>query len=125
MVDGTVARMMGTAGERGAKLDTSADMVFTIVCLIKIIPEITLPGWYCIAVIVIAFIKLLPMIRVRKLVAVHSVLNKITGIMLFVFPLTVELIDVTLSAAVISVIAFAAALNESYSVIHGHDVLKV
>ncbi|MGN0906446.1 MAG: CDP-alcohol phosphatidyltransferase family protein [Bullifex sp.] len=125
MVDGTVARVMGTAGERGARLDTAADMVFTCICLIKIIPEISLPGWCYIAVVIIALIKLFTMLRVRKLVAVHSVLNKITGVLLFLFPMTVGLIDVTVSAAVISVIAFAAALHESYSVIHGHDVVKV
>ncbi len=125
MVDGTVARLMGTAGERGAKLDTAADMVFTGLCLIKIIPEIVLPGWCYIAVAVIALIKLFTMIRMGKLIAVHSGMNKLTGFLLFLFPLTIKRVDVSLSAAVITVIAFAAALHESNSVIHRKNVVKI
>ena len=45
MVDGTVARLTGSAGEKGAKLDSAADIIFALVSLIKIIPAISLPGW--------------------------------------------------------------------------------
>ncbi len=35
MIDGTVARMTGTACEAGARLDTAADLLFAAVCLIR------------------------------------------------------------------------------------------
>ena len=38
MIDGAVARKTGTDSEFGAKLDTIADIVFTAVCMIKILP---------------------------------------------------------------------------------------
>ncbi|MBO6080806.1 MAG: CDP-alcohol phosphatidyltransferase family protein, partial [Bacteroidales bacterium] len=38
MVDGWIARRTHTASELGAKLDTIADIVFVIVCLVKLLP---------------------------------------------------------------------------------------
>lgn len=38
MIDGTVARKTGTVSEIGSKLDTIADFVLVITCLIKLIP---------------------------------------------------------------------------------------
>ncbi len=38
MIDGTVARKTGTVSEFGSKLDTVADFVLVVVCLIKLIP---------------------------------------------------------------------------------------
>ncbi|MCR5168224.1 MAG: CDP-alcohol phosphatidyltransferase family protein [Oscillospiraceae bacterium] len=34
MIDGTVARKIGTVSELGSKLDTAADFVFVVCCLI-------------------------------------------------------------------------------------------
>ena len=45
MIDGAVARKTGTASEFGSKLDTAADFVFVVVCLIKLIPVIHAPTW--------------------------------------------------------------------------------
>ena len=40
MVDGMVARKTGTVSEAGSKLDTAADFVLVVSCLIKLIPVI-------------------------------------------------------------------------------------
>ena len=55
-------------------------------------------------------------IRQKKLVAVHSVLNKAAGLLLFVFPLTLAFIDLMYSAAVVCVCmaATAAAIQEGH-----------
>ena len=42
MIDGIVARKTGTASEFGSKLDTVADIVFVAVCLIKMLPAISM-----------------------------------------------------------------------------------
>ena len=125
MVDGTVARLTGSAGEKGAKLDSAADIIFTLVSLIKIIPAISLPGWCYVSVGGIALIKLSTLIRAGRMVSFHSVLNKLTGFVLFLFPLTVGRVDISISAAVITVIALAAALHEAYSVVHAENVVKI
>ena len=43
MMDGWVARRTHTASAFGAKLDTVADVIFVIVCLIKLLPVMDIP----------------------------------------------------------------------------------
>ena len=92
MIDGAVARITGTVSELGSRLDTAADIVFTVACLIKLLPVLDVPVWLYIWILIIAVIKLINIaigyIRQKKFVAVHSLINKVTGFLLFVFPLT-------------------------------------
>ena len=62
MLDGFVARKTNTAGRFGAKLDTMADYVFVIVCLIKLLPVIRIPIWLYVWIGIIAFIKVINII---------------------------------------------------------------
>ena len=118
MIDGAVARKTGTAGELGSRLDTIADTVFTIVCLIKLLPVLEVPVLLYTWISVIAIIKLINITlgyyRQRKFVAVHSVMNKITGVVLFFFPLTLPFINIKYSTVVICALATTAAVNEGY-----------
>ena len=45
MIDGTVARMTGSASRFGEKLDTAADIVFVAVALIRFLPQLPIPLW--------------------------------------------------------------------------------
>lgn len=121
MIDGTVARKTFTVSEFGAKLDTIADIVFTAVCMIIILPMIKMPVWIYLWIAGIAFIKFanifINYIRLKKLTSVHSVINKTAGAALFFFPLSFNLIDTTLFAAALCVIATVAAIHESNSVL--------
>ena len=118
MVDGIVARKTGTASEFGSKLDTAADFVLVIVCLIKFIPVIHIPMWMIIWIIVIAAIEVINLISgyvMRKeLVVLHTVMNKVTGILLFALPLTFTVIDLRYSGALVSAVATFAAIQEGH-----------
>ena len=118
MIDGTVARKTGTVSEFGSKLDTAADFVLVIVCLIKFIPVIHIPMWLIIWIIVIAVIKVINLISgyvMRKeLVVLHTVMNKVTGILLFALPLTFTVIDLRYSGALVSAVATFAAIQEGH-----------
>ena len=120
MIDGAVARRTGTVSKFGSRLDTIADIVFAAVCLIKLLPALDAPVWLYIWVAVIAFIKfssiIAGFIRQKQLVSVHSVLNKATGLLLFVFPLTLTFMDLMCSAAVVCMAATAAASQEGFTV---------
>ena len=120
MVDGWVARKTNTVSEFGSKLDTVADIIFVVVCLVKLLPVIHLPVWIYIWVGLIACIKVFNIIysyAVRKqFLADHSILNKITGALLFVLPLTLSVIDVQYSAAVVCAVATVAAARESCNI---------
>jgi len=53
-------------------------------------------------------------IRKKEFASVHSLINKVTGALLFVFPLTLASIDLRYSAAVICTVASVAAIHEGY-----------
>lgn len=50
----------------------------------------------------------------KKLIAFHSVMNKATGALLFLLPLTLSFVEVKYSAAVVCAVATVAAIQEGY-----------
>lgn len=118
IVDGTIARKTGTASEFGSKLDSAADFVLVLVCLIKLIPVIHVPIWLIIWIIMIAVIKAINLVSgyvMRKeMVALHTVMNKVTGILLFVLPLTLTFFDLIYSGVLVCAVATFAAIQEGH-----------
>ena len=118
MIDGTVARKTGTVSDFGSKLDTAADFVLVAVCLIKMIPVLDIPIWLVIWIIVIALIKVINILSgyvLRKeFAAVHTVMNKLTGIALFLLPLTLSIVDLKYSGMLVCTLATFAAVQEGH-----------
>ena len=120
MIDGWVARKTNTASEFGAKLDTMADIVFVIVCLFKLLPVMDIPVWLYVWIGVIAFIKVINIVSgyvvQKQFVAIHSLMNKVTGVLLFLLPLTFSFVELKYSAAVVCVFATFSAVQEGHFV---------
>jgi CDP-diacylglycerol--glycerol-3-phosphate 3-phosphatidyltransferase len=120
MVDGWVARKTNTVSDFGSKLDTIADIIFVVVCLVKLLPVLHLPVWIYVWVGIIAGIKVFNIVYsyvVRKqFLADHSILNKVTGALLFLLPLTLFVVDVKYSAAVVCMVATIAGIQEGVRV---------
>ncbi len=127
MIDGTVARITHTESEFGSKLDTMADFVFVVVCLVKLLPVLHLPAWQYAWIAVIAVIKIINAIfgyvAQKKFMDVHSVMNKLTGGLLFFLPLTLPIIDPVFSVAVVCLIATIAAMQENHYIIKTNKAL--
>jgi len=126
MIDGTIARKMNTVTEFGARFDTAADFVFVVVCLIKLLPVISMPLWLCVWIAMIALIKIINIISgyivQRKLVAVHSVMNKVTGLLLFILPLTFSIVPLKYSALPVCAVATFAAVQEGHFIRTDPDI---
>ena len=120
MIDGPVARKTGTVSDLGSKLDTAADLVLVIVCMIKLFPVIRMPVWLIVWIIVIAVIRVINLVSgyvMRKeIVVLHTVMNKLTGVLLFVLPLTLSFIDLRYSGALVSAVATIAAVQEGHKI---------
>ena len=120
--DGWIARKTNTASKFGAKLDTFADIVFAAAVLIKILPILNLPVWIIIWVGVIALIKLVNIaigfVRKHTLTAVHSVINKVTGALVFILPFTVPIINIRYTAPLVCAVATVAAITESRTILN-------
>ena len=118
MVDGTIARKTRTVSEFGARLDTVADIIFVAVCSVKILPMIQLPAWLWVWVAVIAAIRtgnvVWGLICNKKLVSLHTSLNKVTGFLLFLFPLTLSFIEPMYSSVIVCSLATASVIDEVY-----------
>ena len=118
MVDGTVARMTNSVSEFGARLDTISDFVFMFVALIKFVPHFHIPVWLWIWIGIIALIKFgnvaWGFVRTKKLISPHTVLNKITGLLLFLLPVTISFVDLTYTLPIVCTIATVSAIHEVY-----------
>ena len=125
MIDGTIARRMNTVSEFGARFDTAADFVFVVVCLIKFLPVISIPAWLYVWIVLIALIKIIIIISgyvvQKKLVAVHSVMNKMTGVLLFILPLTFLIVPLKYLAIPVCAVATFAAVQEGHFIRTGRD----
>jgi len=120
MIDGTIARKTNSASEFGAKIDTAADLVFVTAALFKLLPAIHIPVWVWIWGVVIAIIKIGNIIwgyvYNKQFVSLHTVMNKITGLLLFLFPLTLSFAEVTYSSIAVCFTATFAAIHEGVSI---------
>ena len=116
MVDGTIARKTNSVSEFGARLDTTSDLIFFSATFIKLLPVIHIPKWIWVWIVIIAIIKIfnviLGFIYTKKLISLHTVMNKITGLLLFLIPLALQFIESRYSFAVVCIIATIAAIQE-------------
>jgi len=125
MIDGTIARKTNSVSELGAKLDTVADIIFVAVSLIKILPAIHIPGWLWIWGSVIAIIKIGNIIwgyvSKKQFISLHTIMNKVTGLLLFLLPLTLLFVELKYTFIVVCSIATLAAIQEGVYIITGLD----
>lgn len=116
IADGYVARKSGTESEFGSRLDSLADAVFVLVCLIKFFPKLNFKPYIWLWIVLIAAIKLLSLvlgcIRDGKLSVPHTMANKITGLMLFIYGFVFSFVDMSIAAIPICAAASFAAVQE-------------
>ena len=118
MIDGTVARKTNSDSEFGAGFDSVADFIFVVISFIKFLPLIHIPKWLWIWIVVIATIKISIIvwgfIYKKKLLSLHTIMNKATGLLLFLLPLTLPFFELKYSAIVVCSIATCSAIQEGY-----------
>ena len=116
MIDGTIARKTGSTSKFGSQLDTVADLIFVAVSLFKLLPVSNIPQWLWIWGAVIAIIKagniILGYISEKQFISPHTVMNKITGLLLFLLPLTLSFAEIKYSFVAVCSIATFAAIQE-------------
>ena len=116
MVDGAISRKTDSVTEFGSKLDSVADLIFLLVAFVKLLPVITLPNWLWGWIAIIALIKVANIvfgwISEKRLAIEHTLMNKITGVVLFLLPLTMSFVELKYSGVVACVVATFAAIQE-------------
>ncbi len=91
MIDGFLARKMNSVTNLGAALDSTADFVFITVVISALITRIKLSEWMLIWLGFIIILKVLTLLtgfrKFHSLAFLHTNMNKITGGLLFCFPI--------------------------------------
>ena len=125
MIDGTIARKTNSTSKFGSQLDTIADFIFVAVSLFKLLPAIHIPGWLWIWGSAIAAIKtsniVLGYVSRKQFISLHTIMNKVTGFLLFLMPLTISVTEWTYIAIAVCSIATASAIQEGFYVIADSD----
>lgn len=118
MIDGTIARKTNSASKFGSQLDTIADLVFVAVSLLKLLPELHIPQWLWFWGGIIAIIKItniiLGYIINRQFISIHTIMNKVTGLLLFLLPLTISIAEPQYTAIVVCSFATFSAIQEGF-----------
>ena len=125
MADGTIAGKTNSTSKHGSRLDTFADTVFTAASMIKLLPAIHIPQWLWIWGGIIAIIKIcniiLGFVFKKQFISLHTVMNKVTGLLLFLLPLTIPLAKLKYTVAVVCTVAAFSATQECVCVIKNRD----
>ena len=96
VLDGIAARKLKAMSEFGAKLDSTADLLFYTVMAIKIWPMLVkympVGAWYLLwSVVALRLIMYIGYgIKYRKLSSLHTYLNKLTGLFTFLIPYVIQ-----------------------------------
>lgn len=118
VLDGAVARRTNTVSAFGATLDTIADFGFVIVCMVRLLPALAIPLWLYGWIGLIVLIKCINIVSgyviEKKFVALHTTMNKVTGFLLFVLPLTATFAALTVSAVAVCAVATFTAVQEGH-----------
>lgn len=91
-LDGTIARLTKTETAFGKRLDSIADLAFYAVMLIKIFPILwaKLPHsiWYWVGLVIAMRLLFytIGLIKTKQFPSYHSIINKLTGFILFSVP---------------------------------------
>ncbi len=121
MIDGTIARKTNSTSKFGSQLDTIADLIFIVVSLFKLLPAIRIPGWLWIWGGVIAVIKISNIIwgyvSKKQFISLHTIMNKVTGLLLFLLPLTISFVELRYTAIVVCSVATFSAIQEGFYII--------
>jgi len=116
MVDGTIARKTNSTSRFGSRLDTIADLIFVMVSLFKLLPAFHIPGWLWIWIGVIAVIRigniLWGYLSKKQFISLHTIMNKLAGLLLFLLPLTISFVELKYTAIAVCSIATLSAMQE-------------
>lgn len=125
MLDGFIAKKTKSESKPGARLDSIADLVFVVVAMIKILPILNLTSGIIVWAILIALIKIINIVYSythHKIIALpHTTANKITGFVLFIAPFVIANTNPLFEVIICSIATFAA-IQEWYYIYYRNSL---
>lgn len=116
--DGYIARKTNTTSKLGEKLDSIADLIMVVVLMILLYPIINLTTQTIVWIVIIGMIRavsiIVAYIKYKTFSILHTYGNKITGLLLFIFPLSLRFVQSDVLIYVICLVASISALEELF-----------
>ncbi|MFT8357756.1 CDP-alcohol phosphatidyltransferase family protein [Bifidobacterium aquikefiri] len=116
ILDGFLARRWQAVTPVGATFDSVADMLFTLTFLYVFMTFLQWAVWLTLWIGALCVVKVLTLIvgwvRFRRFAFLHTTLNKLSGIMIFVAPLFILKTGVALIGIIPCTLASLASLEE-------------
>jgi CDP-diacylglycerol--glycerol-3-phosphate 3-phosphatidyltransferase len=116
LLDGPIARRLGTQSAAGARLDSAADFAFAIAIAAVAVRNAALPAWLWGCAVCVAAIRLtgyaIGFVRYHTFSALHTCANKVTGGLILAFPVLYAAIGLTNSGAILCTAAFFSSVEE-------------
>ncbi len=125
MIDGSIARKTNSVTFLGSQLDSIADLIFLATAGIKILPAIYIPNWLWLSISIVFILKITTVIRrfvlAQQFVLKHTFMNKLTGVLLFLLPLSFSFVEIEYSAGIVCTVAFISAIQELITVVPNNN----
>lgn len=116
MVDGYIARKTGTESKLGEKLDSVADLIIAAILMLVLFPLIHLTVPIIVWIVIIEIIRVVSMtvvfVKYKTFTILHTYGNKLTGLVLLIFPLTLAFIQADVLMYIICIVASLSAFEE-------------
>ena len=118
MLDGLAARRFDACSEHGHIIDSISDIVLAVVLLYCLIPVVNWEGWMAIWIAVIAAVRIVAFVigsvRYGRPAFVHTYLNKVAGVMLFLTPFLLVIIGAPITVAVVCSVISVSSVEYLY-----------
>lgn len=115
-LDGFVARRTHTQSKMGARLDSLADLLMIAAVIISLYPVILLPQGAAVCILAVAAIRIAAAnvcwVRHHVLASLHTYSNKLTGLLIFLFPFMITVITPAVPVWIICGAAAVSAVEE-------------
>lgn len=116
--DGYIARKTNTVSKLGDNLDSVADLIMVVVLVIVLYPIINPTAQIIVWIVIIGIIRVVSMmvvfVKYKTFEILHTYGNKITGLVLFTFPLSLAFAQSDVLMYVICGIASISAIEEFF-----------
>jgi len=126
VLDGYIARKTDTASKLGEKLDSVADLIMVVVLIIVLYPIINPTVQIIVWLVIIGIIRAVSMmvvfVKYKTFGILHTYGNKITGLVLFAFPLSLAFVQPDALMYIICVVASISAIEELLIHLSSHEL---
>jgi len=116
VLDGIIARKFCAVSDLGSALDSIADVIFFACVLWTLLPALPIAFWMACWLIIIAAIRMASLaihfFHFHKAAFLHTYANKITGVVIFLFPFCYAALGMDAATTLACIIATISATEE-------------